>query len=271
MGKNIYIGDIHGRDTWKMIIKDHGDANNIVFIGDYFDSFDISGVEQLKNAQEIVDFKKSQELDPSKKVYLLIGNHDIHYIRGIQGKGTTSGFQPNMLHQFEMFFEENKEHFQMCVQLDNRLCTHAGISETFLKDTGYWSHNYEDYDGVEEFINDLFQYKPNKFTFGGYVDRYYGLGSPNAYGDDKGQSPIWIRPRSLQLSNKNPDLKKKYIQIVGHTQQAHIDIKGKATGGRYYYIDTLPSGEYLIDEDSVFRIGYCDMSYPLDKIHTIAI
>ena len=257
MGKNIYIGDIHGRDVWKQIVEEHKDADNIVFIGDYFDSFDIPGVVQLKNAQDIVEFKKEQELDPTKKVYLLIGNHDIHYMRDIKWKGGTSGFQTNMMYQFEEFFEENKEHFQMCVQIGNRLCTHAGISETFIKDTGYWSHDYEDYNGIEEFINDLFHFRPNEFTFEGYDNRNYGLMSPNGYGDDEGQSPIWIRPRSLQSSNKKSELKKQYIQIVGHTQQDYIDIKGKTTGGKYYYIDTLPSGEYLIDIDGEFSVGYC--------------
>jgi len=257
MGKNIYIGDIHGRDVWKQIVEEHKDADNIVFIGDYFDSFDIPGVVQLKNAQDIVEFKKEQELDPTKNVYLLIGNHDIHYMRDIKWKGGTSGFQTNMMYQFEEFFEENKEHFQMCVQIGNRLCTHAGISETFIKDTGYWSHDYEDYNGIEEFINDLFHFRPNEFTFEGYDNRNYGLMSPNGYGDDEGQSPIWIRPRSLQRSNKKSELKKQYIQIVGHTQQDYIDIKGKTTGGKYYYIDTLPSGEYLIDIDGEFSVGYC--------------
>ena len=257
MGKNIYIGDIHGRSVWKEIVEEHKDADNIVFIGDYFDSFNIPGVVQLNNAKEIVEFKKFQELDPTKKVYLLIGNHDIHYMRDIKWKGGTSGFNANMMYEFEMFFEENKEHFQMCVQIDDRLCTHAGISETFIKDTGYWSHDYEDYNGIEEFINDLFHFRPNEFTFEGYDNRNYGLMSPNGYGDDEGQSPVWIRPRSLQRSNKKSELKKQYIQIVGHTQQDHIDIKGKTTGGRYYYIDTLPSGEYLIDEDGEFSVGYC--------------
>ena len=79
MSKVIYIGDIHGRDVWKEIVKKHSDADVFVFIGDYFDSFDIGGLEQLHNVKDIVEFKKSQELDPNKKVYLLIGNHDIHY------------------------------------------------------------------------------------------------------------------------------------------------------------------------------------------------
>ena len=258
--KNIYIGDIHGRDVWKQIVADNEDADNIVFIGDYFDSFDIPGVVQLRNARDIVEFKKFTELDPSKRVYLLIGNHDIHYMRGIKGKGTTSGFNTNMMYEFETFFEENKEHFQMCVNIGEVLCTHAGVSEDFLKDAGYWTYSDNiHYDGVPEWINDLFHYKPNEFTFEGYYDRHYGLASPNGYGDDPGQSPIWIRPKSLQLSNKKSDIKKTWIQVVGHTQQDTIDIKGKSTGGRYYYIDTLPSGEYLIEEDGEFRIGHCDI------------
>ena len=256
--KNIYIGDIHGRDVWKQIVAENEDADNIVFIGDYFDSFDIPGVVQLRNARDIVEFKKFTELDPSKRVYLLIGNHDIHYMRGINGKGTTSGFNANMMYEFETFFEENKEHFQMCVNIGEVLCTHAGVSEDFLKDAGYWTYSDNiHYDGVPEWINDLFHYKPNEFTFEGYYDRHYGLASPNGYGDDPGQSPIWIRPKSLQLSNKNSDIKKTWIQVVGHTQQDTIDIKGKSTGGRYYYIDTLPSGEYLIEENGEFRVGYC--------------
>ena len=50
-------------------------------------------------------------------------------------------------------------------------------------------------------------------------------------------------------------IKKMYVQIVGHTQQNSIDIKGKTTGGKYYYIDTLPYGEYLVEIDGEFKIG----------------
>jgi hypothetical protein len=34
-----------------------------------------------------------------------------------------------------------------------------------------------------------------------------------------------------------------------------IDIKGKATGGDYYFIDALGIGEYLIYEDGEFKLG----------------
>ena len=90
MSKTIYIGDIHGRDVWGEIVAKHDDADNIVFIGDYFDSFDIPAVIQLDNIKKIVEFKKKRELDTSRKVYLLIGNHDIHYWPGIKGRGSTA-------------------------------------------------------------------------------------------------------------------------------------------------------------------------------------
>jgi hypothetical protein len=51
-------------------------------------------------------------------------------------------------------------------------------------------------------------------------------------------------------------LKKHIIQVVGHTGQRQIDIKGMATGGRYYFIDTLhTSGEYLIYQSEKFSVN----------------
>lgn len=254
--KNIYLGDTHGRDTWKQIVAAHPDADNIVFIGDYFDSYDISGIDQLINAEEIVQFKRDRETDPTKRVYLLLGNHDHHYWPGVIGKGSTSGFQRNMLPQFEQFFQDNIDAFQMAVMLGNRLCTHAGVCSQFLKETGYWTYDsHTDESHVAEFINELFHHKPNEFSFNAFMNRnVYGWWL-NPYGDNEGQSPIWIRSKSLQSSNRNTDLHKNYVQIVGHTQQTGIDIKGKTTGGRYYYIDTITVGQYLVDVDGEFSVG----------------
>jgi len=249
MGENIYIGDIHGLRDWEDIVKQHPNADNIVFIGDYFDSFNISGMEQLLNFHQIIDFKKWRELDPTKKVHLLIGNHDIHYWPGNKDGGGTSGFQPTMMYQFQQFFQDHIDQFKMCVIIGNKLCTHAGVSDVFLKDRGYVEGD------VDVFLNDLFKYKPNEFLFHAFEKYSTHPLYPSHYGDDVFQSPIWIRPESLQKSNKNSFLKTNYIQIVGHTYQNKLNIKTNSTGGKYYYIDTLPNGEYLIEKNNKLEIG----------------
>ena len=128
----------------------------------------------------------------------------------------------------------------MCYQLDNILCSHAGIGHNWLVE----QEKYES-GSIADFVNSIWNYKPNRFIF-------YGL---DPYGDSKTQTPIWIRPLSLMSGNKDTFLKKDYIQIVGHTQVRKIDIDSKASGGRYYLIDAIDIGQYLIYEDGKFKLG----------------
>jgi hypothetical protein len=238
MTKNIYIGDIHGRAVWKDIVAAHPDATTITFIGDYFDSFDISPVAQLHNIGQIVEFKKDKDHLGKTKVNLLIGNHDHHYWPGVGGGGT-SGYQQVHSFQFEQFFDINKAHFKMAALVGNALCTHAGVSPVFLKDWG-WNEG----DDIVTFLNDLFVYRPRVFQFQGR----------DPYGDDIYQTPIWIRPGALQRVNKQDTIiKDQYIQIVGHTQQQNIYVDGKSTGGKYYYIDALAQSQYLVEEEGEFK------------------
>ena len=52
MKKTIVIGDIHGRDIWKSIVAQEN-PDRVIFIGDYFDSFNIESVTQQHNFKEI--------------------------------------------------------------------------------------------------------------------------------------------------------------------------------------------------------------------------
>jgi hypothetical protein len=82
---------------------------------------------------------------------------------------------------------------------------------------------------------------------------FYGI---DQYGNTKTQTPIWIRPQALMAGNRDTFLKEDYIQVVGHTHVKKIDIEGKSTGGRYYFIDTLDtSNKFLIYEDREFKVG----------------
>lgn len=216
--KIVAIGDIHGRDIWQDTVRKEQDADKIVFVGDYFDSRDnIQGTFQLYNFNEILRFKRENE----GNVIILFGNHDYHYMRGVNED--YSGYQPAMRFDFQEALFEAKDDIQVCYIHDQYLFSHAGVTKSWLGD-----YKVED-------INDIFRYRPQLFQFCGY----------NPYGDDIEQSPIWVRPRSLMSDSVDG-----YIQIVGHTTQQEINI----IDDQFVFIDTLgTSGEYLVIENNILK------------------
>jgi hypothetical protein len=245
--KLVAIGDIHGRDIWKQIVAKEQDADEFVFVGDYFDSFTVKGPDQINNFLDIIEFKKQSKVP----VTLIIGNHDHHYYPGVDDSGT-SGYQTLLAPSIKHVVGDNKQHLQAAYQSGEFIFTHAGLSSEWLDDT------IEDWnaDNVVEKVNELFQYQPNKIAYRSYKqvgDQVYGA---QGYGNESFQGPIWIRPAALMNANKKT-LRKKIIQVVGHTPQDNIDIEGKATGGRYYFIDTLEynQGQYLVVTDGVVSLG----------------
>ncbi len=121
--KTVVIGDTHGRSLWKLIVNQEQDADRIIFIGDYFDSFDIKGEEQLNNFLDIIEYKKTS----GKEVIMLIGNHDHHYFPEVGDTGT-SGYQRIFKHQIEPTIDANREYLQIAYQFDEFLFSHAGVS-----------------------------------------------------------------------------------------------------------------------------------------------
>ena len=242
--KTIVLGDTHGRSNWKLAIH-QDNPDRVIFIGDYFDSYEISGVEQIDNFKQIIQYKEN---NPQVEVIMLIGNHDHHYFPEIGYTGT-SGYQSGVGHSTTQVIDENRHHLQMAYGFGDYLFTHAGVSPVFMDQvfgTDSWSK-----ENIVVDLNELFRYKPKAFNFNGF----------DPYGDSQTQTPIWIRPGSLMSVNKEKyknGLKKDYIQVVGHTQMKKLDITGsdKFTGGRYYFIDTMDTtGEYLIIEDGKLSIN----------------
>jgi hypothetical protein len=235
--KTLFLGDIHGRNIWSPIINKEK-PDRVIFIGDYFDSLDITPIEQIDNFKNIIEFKESS----TSEVIMLIGNHDHHYMDVGE---TYSGFQPAMRWDINQLLKENKHHLQISYVFDDILCSHAGVSPVWLdKHAPKWTR-----ESIVSDLNDLYVYRPSEFNFSheGY----------DPYGNHPSQGAIWIRPKALMESNKGDNgLKKHFIQVVGHTQQENIFDSVVATqksrGGRYYLIDTLPSGGYLTYEDGKF-------------------
>lgn len=238
--KTLLIGDIHGRPIWKDILeKESSNLSRVIFFGDYFDSFDISGIDQIHNFNEIIRFKESTDLE----VIMLIGNHDHHYLHVGE---TYSGFQPALQHDIYFTLKKNKKHLQVVYSFDDILCSHAGISPVWLDKTfGLWNKKT-----MVDNINELYHYQQRKFNF------IYT--SFDFYGDSVEQGPFWIRPKSLMKSNKGDDgLKKHYIQVFGHTQLNDIFesfvSSEKTMGSRYYNIDTLEGSGYVVHEDGKLK------------------
>jgi hypothetical protein len=241
--KTVVIGDIHGRSVWKLIVEIEK-PDRVVFIGDYFDSFDIKGLDQLNNFQDIIAFKESGKCD----VIMLIGNHDHHYFPEIGDTGT-SGYQYTLAPSIQHVIHDNRHHLQMAYQVGEFLFSHAGVSSAFMDNVFSDEYGWKT-ENIAVDLNELFKYKPTSFEFAAQITVRKMSQYIDPTGDDIEQSPIWIRPRSLFKANHDT-LRKQVIQVVGHTQIEKIDIKGLSTGERYYLIDCLgTSGQYMIINDN---------------------
>lgn len=154
MKRNILtIGDIHGRTLWKDFIfgslekfedwafevsgeyvrpwvdvldSRFSDIDAIVFVGDYFDSFNVDNLTMKKNAEDIFLFKASYP----DRVFLLYGNHDVQYD---VPNNICSGHRPEMHFDFKEILMNNRRNIQVAHQEGNVLWTHAGITKYFYE------------------------------------------------------------------------------------------------------------------------------------------
>ena len=201
--KIVVIADIHGRDLWKKQVEEEADL--YIFLGDYFDSFNIPHEIQISN---FLDIKKFYE-DNKDKVVLLAGNHCLSYITS---SCACSGFNYTFYHTINHILKPMylNGDLKACKVINNYLFVHAGVSKT-------WCDLYDiDLDNLEESINDLFKREIFAFCFQhSYFNTIRGMNykyRSDSYGENFWQSPFWIRPNSLLESKID-----NYIQVVGHT------------------------------------------------------
>lgn len=250
MKNTLIISDVHGRQYHKQMLNNHPEIEKIVFLGDYFDSYDIPFQDQIANFLDIMALKESGKYE----VITLFGNHD-GYLP--QMNHDWSGYQSQYANIIWMAMQPYIHHLQICHRDGQYLFSHAGISQEWLFNNllsnSEWD-NPKEIDLIINMINDYLIYKPKVFDFGYFA-------SINVYveesGDDEYQGPLWIRPRALKKSNYEHWLKSEFIQIVGHTGVNKIDFEGKSTGGRYYFIDTQHTVpfEYLTIIDEQLKLN----------------
>lgn len=216
------IGDVHGRDFWKHYINE--DFAEFYILGDYFDSYDLPFARQFRNFRELCETARKDT-----RIKLCLGNHDYHYLGKVSDQ-QYSGFQERHFADIYKILEQNIDLLKVVyVTADDYLISHAGVSQWFMD-----SITEAGYKGIQG-INEAFGRDRNILNFNGI----------DPSGDDVTQSPIWIRPRSLE---KQPLA--GYRQIVGHTPVGAITTVSLPDRGEkaaaVTYIDTY-------DTESIYR------------------
>ena len=195
MSKILICPDVHGRKFWHKAIEMIDEVDQVVFLGDYLDPYSHEGItfeDALIELEGILALKE----DYPDKVVLLVGNHDIHYIKvEFMDCSRLNVHRRTEVHDL---FMNNIDKFQLIHEIDNYLFSHAGV---YLR----WTKKYE------ITLEELFNFK--KFLEG----RWYTLEDVSYIrgGWCKVGSCIWADIRE-SVENELPIMFKK--QIVGHTQ-----------------------------------------------------
>lgn len=177
--KVLVVPDVHGSHEWESVKDMPTDSYDfIVFMGDYFDSWENQWPDQGNNFKSICSFVR----DDKTHRKLLLGNHDI----------------------LDITFE-----------CDGIVFSHAGFSRTWIKSVykvlwdaeKLWSIDYLN----EEWHKLSFNPHDEAFNyaFEELLD-WYGFFSSS--GNEITQGPLWIRPEALIKDAAYP------VQVVGHTE-----------------------------------------------------
>lgn len=220
--KVLFIGDIHGRTDWReTAIEGLKKFQEVVLLGDYWDSFDVSPALQKDNFYQVLSFVKKK-----KGVTALLGNHDYAYIHAFS---SISGYQFSQAPIIKDIFEKNRDVFKIAWgHTDSNgkytLATHAGLTYGFWKkevlplfEEGQFLHQV--FGGKEpgelpihEVLNALIDKSSLMWKVG---PRRGGWGNPG---------PLWADYHEL-LEDPFPGIN----QVVGHTvnHAPSVDIIGE--------------------------------------------
>lgn len=226
------IGDIHGRIKWKHLIDET--CQKIIFLADYTDSYTIGNRTIIDNLLDIIEFRKQR----GDKVELLLGNHDVQYVYYPDYR--CSGFRPEMAHDLQLIFRENKDLFKIAYQFEDHLFTHAGVTNQWFKwaEEKLKQYGMTDLSNIGEALNTMNE------TSNRWMLNNVGYERGGLRGDWGG--PTWADKKETWF-NALPGIK----QYVGHTPVAdvHTNANEEVDGvGIVTYCDCLPKDITLITE-----------------------
>lgn len=228
--KRIIIGDPHGRWGYIKQIYDKEEPNEVVILGDYFDSFNIDAYTQRECYDNIINLRKEHLKKKIGRFIMLIGNHDMHYID--ENFGHCSGWNPLTCSQasYPLCRDFDKEILKMVFidEINKTIYSHAGLSMNWFNQ---WikSGSLGDINTIET--------KAFQFTYKDGGD-YYGSSFWN--------SPLWIRPEGLKKCPYKDKQSIIWTQVFGHTEP-NTPIYWKDYNAEFWGIDCIYK-HYLIEE-----------------------
>ena len=227
--KRIILGDPHGR--WELIkqIYDKEQPDEVIILGDYFDSFKIDAYAQRDCYENIVNLRKEHLKMNKGRFVMLIGNHDMHYMDEKFGRCSGWNTLTASIAGYPLCRDWDKEILQICFidEINKTIYSHAGVSMDWFNS---WikSGSLGDINTIET--------KAFCFTFKDGGD-YFGSSSYN--------SPLWIRPEGLKKSMYVDNNGIVWSQVFGHTEP-HTPIHWESNGADFYGIDCIYK-HYLIE------------------------
>lgn len=233
MKRVLFVGDVHGRDTWEKMV---GDAlskfDHIVFLGDYVDSFDLQPFEIIENLKEILKLKKRYK----DRITLLLGNHDYAYVFG---KDKISGYRGDAAIDYKQVFNKNWDLFDLAWGYTDKndnytLVTHAGLTKEYFNELSAVS-NDRDFPLFEIFKDlNIENLKIHEFLnyFKDQCSILWKVGAKRSMFGASGTGSILWCDKSELLDDPMPLID----QIVGHTHAHYIDIR-QANSNKIYFVD----------------------------------
>lgn len=253
--KYIIFPDIHGRTFWKDCVESYKEFDDIsyIFLGDYLDPYeyeDIKTQDAIDNFKEILKF----QIESKNPVYLLLGNHDLHYIYDNMVRSTR--FDYYRAQEIKSIFTDamkgnNMLQMDHTVEMNGKMIyfSHAGVSNLWIqhnKEKLYAKYQLEqnpDIDPGKNGWKELPSFNwllesPNMNS--NFIDTLGNI-SCFRWGNDPAGSMVWADWQEfMQVGAEIPGI----IQVFGHTQQESyaINIEDK-----FYCLDVRRP--FLLNEE----------------------
>jgi hypothetical protein len=149
------VGDIHGKrnivEYFLKIARDCEDTQ-VIFLGDFMDSFTLSVEDQLRCVQDVLVAME----ETNGRVRSILGNHEVSYL---DMHNRCSGWNREAQNYFDLIKGGVEDKFETYIWVDDILITHAGLSQKFLDSTNYT---------VEAALEDEYYWNYVGFARGGY-------------------------------------------------------------------------------------------------------